>query len=233
MRWRPNVPTGVAHETEVDDVYNGYFIPKGTRILPLDWAFLRNPEKYPDPDNFRPERWLEPGWPTFQAPLTQHPTIKGMTSFGWGQRQCLGMNLTQDELIIACGSLAWAFTLKHKMDPATGEPYPVPTDKSNSLLIIKPDPFKMAFEPRSLERREEALRVWEEAEAEDRRKRVAFLAAAHEARLGQGQSEKAPATTCESVPVTMTETCASVPVKMMPVKVKDEVVVQVSSVFCE
>jgi hypothetical protein len=29
--------SGVAHETEVDDVYNGYFIPKGTRILPLDW----------------------------------------------------------------------------------------------------------------------------------------------------------------------------------------------------
>ncbi|KAK0617637.1 cytochrome P450 [Immersiella caudata] len=194
MRWRPNVPTGVAHETEVDDVYNGYFIPKGTRILPLDWAFLRNPEKYPDPDNFRPERWLEPGWPTFQAPLTQFPTIKGMTSFGWGQRQCLGMNLTQDELIIACGSLAWAFNLKHKINPSTGERYPVPTDKSNSLLIIKPDPFKMAFEPRSKERREEALRIWEEAEGEDRRKRVAFLAAAREAR----HSEKVSMDTYDS-----------------------------------
>lgn len=54
MRWKPNVPTGkltfascsldcysrvtgVAHETEADDFYRGYFIPKGTRILPLDW----------------------------------------------------------------------------------------------------------------------------------------------------------------------------------------------------
>lgn len=36
MRWRPNVPTGVAHETEQEDYYKGYFIPKGTRILPLD-----------------------------------------------------------------------------------------------------------------------------------------------------------------------------------------------------
>ncbi|KAK4443471.1 putative cytochrome P450 E-class, group I [Podospora aff. communis PSN243] len=213
MRWRPNVPTGVAHETEVDDVYNGYFIAKGTRILPLDWAFLRNPEKYPDPENFRPERWLEPGWPTFQAPLTQYPTIKGMTSFGWGQRQCLGMNLTQDELIVACGSLAWAFNLKHKVNRETGETYPVPTDKSNSLLIIKPDPFKMAFEPRSKERREEALRIWEEAEVEDRRKRVSFLAAAREAR----QSEKVAISPCTGIPVSM-----------MPVK--DEVAVQVTSV---
>lgn len=28
---------GVAHETEQDDYYRGYFIEKGTRILPLDW----------------------------------------------------------------------------------------------------------------------------------------------------------------------------------------------------
>ena len=40
MRWKPNVPTGVAHETEQDDYYNGYFIEKGTRILPLDWYVL-------------------------------------------------------------------------------------------------------------------------------------------------------------------------------------------------
>ena len=36
MRWRPNVPTGVAHEVEADDFYNGWLIPKGSRILPLD-----------------------------------------------------------------------------------------------------------------------------------------------------------------------------------------------------
>ncbi|CCC05102.1 hypothetical protein SMACR_07759 [Sordaria macrospora] len=175
MRWKPNVPTGVAHETEADDHYQGYFIPKGTRILPLDWCFLRNPTKYPDPDNFRPERWLEPGWPTYQEPLTQYPTIKGLTSFGWGQRQCLGMSLTQDELIVGCGALAWLFNLKHKRDPVTGEKLPVPLDKSNSLLIIKPDPFQMAFEPRSEKRKMEALRFWEEAETKDFAKREQWL----------------------------------------------------------
>ena len=29
---------GVAHETEQDDYYRGQFIPKGARILPLDWS---------------------------------------------------------------------------------------------------------------------------------------------------------------------------------------------------
>ncbi|KAF1981674.1 cytochrome P450 [Aulographum hederae CBS 113979] len=174
MRWKPNVPTGVAHEVEADDFYRGCFIPKGTRILPLDIAFLRNPVKYPDPESYRPERWLESGWPTFQEPLTQFPTIKGLTSFGWGQRACLGQTLTQDELIIACGGLCWAFNLKQKVDPVTGEKIEIDLNKSNSLLIVKPDPFQMAFEPRSGERREEVVRLWEEAEKRDVEEREAF-----------------------------------------------------------
>ncbi|KAH4961629.1 hypothetical protein HBI38_148950 [Parastagonospora nodorum] len=175
MRWKPTVPTGVAHEAEADDWFRGYFIPKGTRILPLDWAFLRNPAKYPDPDTFRPERWLEAGWPTFQEPLTKYPTIHGMSSFGWGQRQCLGMSVTRDETITGCGALMWAFNLKKKVNAATGEEIEVPTAKSNSLLIIKPDPFEMAFEPRSAKRREEVLSIWRDAEAKDLVERADFL----------------------------------------------------------
>lgn len=178
MRWKPTVPTGVAHECEADDWYGGYFIPKGTRILPLDYAFLRNPVKYPDPESFRPERWLEPEWPTFQGPLTKFPMITGMTSFGWGQRQCLGMSITRDETITGCGGLMWAFNLKRKVDPISRKEIEVPLDKSNSLLIIKPDPFEMAFEPRSERRKSEIARQWREAEAKDTADRAAFLRAA-------------------------------------------------------
>ncbi|KAG9998874.1 cytochrome P450, partial [Aureobasidium melanogenum] len=178
MRWRPNVPTGVAHEAEQDDYYRGYFIPKGVRILPLDYAFLLNPVKYPDPESYRPERWLEADWPTYQEPLTQYPTIKGMTSFGFGQRQCLGMSLTQDELIVACGALAWAYNLKRKVDPVTGREIEVPTDKCNSLLIVKPDPFEMAFEPRSEARKADVIREWKMSEAKDLEERAAYAKAA-------------------------------------------------------
>jgi hypothetical protein len=166
---------GVAHECEGDDWFQGYFIPKGTRILPLDWAFLRNPVKYPQPDEYRPERWLEAGWPTFQEPLTRYPDIVGMTSFGWGQRQCLGMSITRDETVTACGGLMWAFNLKRKVDATTGKEIEVPLNKSNSLLIIKPDPFEMAFEPRSEKRRQEVLDQWREAEVKDLEERAEFL----------------------------------------------------------
>ncbi|KAK5145100.1 hypothetical protein LTR04_001400 [Oleoguttula sp. CCFEE 6159] len=178
MRWKPNVPTGVAHEVEADDFYKGYFIPKGTRILPLDWAFLRNAVKYPDPENFRPERWLEPGWPTYQEPLTVYPNVKGMSSFGHGQRQCLGQTLTQDELLIACGALAWAFNMKKKVDPVTKQEIDIDLNKSNSLLIVKPDNFEMAFEPRSEKKKAEIAEQWRVADAKDQAERKAFLEAA-------------------------------------------------------
>lgn len=141
-------------------------------------AFLLSPVKYPDPENFRPERWLEAGWPTYQEPLTQYPQLKGMTSFGFGQRQCLGMSLTQDELVLACGSLAWSFNLKRKVDPKTGQEIEVPTDESGSLLIIKPDPFQMAFEPRSEKKTAGIIRMWEESDAKDKEDREAFIKAA-------------------------------------------------------
>lgn len=98
-----------------------------------------------------------------------------MTSFGWGQRQCLGQSVTQDELVVACGALAWCFNLKHKVDPKTGEKIHIPLDKSNSLLIVKPDPFEMAFEPRSEKRKQEAIQAWHEAEAKDQKQRADFL----------------------------------------------------------
>lgn len=105
-----------------------------------------------------------------------------MTSFGWGQRQCLGQSITQDELIVACGALSWCFNLRHKKDPVTGCDLPVPLDRSNSLLIIKPNPFQMEFEPRSQERKKEALRLWVESDLKDKRERADFLRAAESGR---------------------------------------------------
>jgi hypothetical protein len=141
-------------------------------------AFLRNPVKYPDPEQFRPERWLEPGWPTYKAPLTVYPMVKGMSSFGYGQRACLGQTLTQDELLVACGGLLWAFNMKKKINPVTGLELEISTTASNSLLIIKPDPFEMAFHPRNEARKADIIRSWKETEQRDTEDRQMFAKAA-------------------------------------------------------
>lgn len=88
------------------------------------------------------------------------------------------MSITRDETITGCGGLMWAFNLTRKVDPVSRREVEVPLDKSNSLLIIKPDPFEMAFEPRSQARKAEIAEQWKEAEAKDTAVRAAFLRAA-------------------------------------------------------
>jgi cytochrome P450 len=37
IRWRPPVPTGIPHYLTQDDEYDGFHIPKGSTIHPLEW----------------------------------------------------------------------------------------------------------------------------------------------------------------------------------------------------
>ncbi|QDS71065.1 hypothetical protein FKW77_008760 [Venturia effusa] len=111
IRWRPPVPTGIPHYLTADDEYNGYHIPKGSVIHPLEWAISRDPGMYPDPEAFNPLRWIDPSFPTYKAPITHYPTIVNMSQFGYGRRTCQGMTVTEADLIAGIGSMAWLFDI--------------------------------------------------------------------------------------------------------------------------
>jgi len=53
------VRADLPHRLTKDDIYEGMFIPKGAFIFGNIWAILRDPTLYPDPDAFKPERWLQ------------------------------------------------------------------------------------------------------------------------------------------------------------------------------
>jgi cytochrome P450 len=36
-RWHSVTPTGIAHRAAEDDIHEGYFIPKGTLVIPNIW----------------------------------------------------------------------------------------------------------------------------------------------------------------------------------------------------
>ena len=40
IRWHPVLPLGIPHKTIKEDVYNGYYIPAGTMIIPNGWCVL-------------------------------------------------------------------------------------------------------------------------------------------------------------------------------------------------
>ncbi|RMX80617.1 hypothetical protein D0867_16369, partial [Hortaea werneckii] len=121
LRWRQSTPLGVPHEALEDDVYDGYLIKKGTMLHANHFLISREENMYPKPNQFVPERWLDPSYPTYKEPLTEFPNLRGDISFGYGNRSCPGVDLTYFELCTLFGALAWSFDIKAK--EGTTPPY--------------------------------------------------------------------------------------------------------------
>jgi cytochrome P450 len=86
LRVRPVVPIVVRMLTEEFEL-DGYRLPVGTRITPSICLVNRNSRVYEDPDEFRPERFLENGPETFS-----------WIPFGGGIRRCIGASFAQLEM---------------------------------------------------------------------------------------------------------------------------------------
>nr|CAD7569362.1 unnamed protein product [Timema californicum] len=53
------IPLSVIKKCTEDTYFQGYFIPKGTMVVPNLWAAHMDPEFWGDPENFRPDRFLD------------------------------------------------------------------------------------------------------------------------------------------------------------------------------
>ena len=161
LRWRPPVPTGIPHELIQDDFYNGYHIPAKSVMHPFEWGMSRNANKYPMPDVFNPDRWVDPNFPTYQEPLSKYPTICQYSQFGYGRRTCQGQEVTEADLFCGVGAMAWGFNISKAINPSTGLEIPVPEMTYTELLIAKPKPFIFSIQPRSEKRRERIRELYE------------------------------------------------------------------------
>ncbi|KIJ50984.1 hypothetical protein M422DRAFT_159164 [Sphaerobolus stellatus SS14] len=111
LRWFPVVPTGLPHATTMEDVYEGYRIPSGSIVIPNTWKMLHDPETYPDPYVFRPERFIPDT--TGRTP-ERDPSITG--SFGFGRRICAGRNLAEATLWLTIATLLTVFDFANAVD---------------------------------------------------------------------------------------------------------------------
>ncbi|KAF8872239.1 cytochrome P450 [Infundibulicybe gibba] len=97
MRWQPVVPLGVPHTSNTDDIYKGFFIPKGSIVFANVWAMTHDENTYKDPDHFRPERHFDD-----QGKLGKNDTI---LTFGFGKRVCAGRHLASSTVWLTITSV--------------------------------------------------------------------------------------------------------------------------------
>jgi cytochrome P450 len=89
---------------------NGYAIDEGSVVVVSPWLLHHDPRWWPEPDSFRPERWLDddPGRPRY-----------AFIPFGGGPRVCIGEPFARLEAAMLLASIArrWRFASTTDREP--------------------------------------------------------------------------------------------------------------------
>ncbi|KAF9000229.1 cytochrome P450 [Cyathus striatus] len=114
-RWSPVAPLGLPHRVSADDHYEGYFIPKGTKIVANIWALTHDEETYPNPSVFDPERHLgdNPQMDPFKF------------AFGFGRRSCPGSHFAEMSIFLTVSSILATYNIGKPLDKDGKETEPL------------------------------------------------------------------------------------------------------------
>ncbi|GAB0201666.1 steroid 21-hydroxylase [Grus japonensis] len=130
LRLRPPAPLALPHcarrHTSVGDIT----VPAGSILVPNLLAAHQDPDTWHHPEDFLPERFLEPGAPW-----------RALVPFGCGARSCLGEGLARAELFVFLGKILQEFRLE---PPAPGV---LPCLDVSAGTVLRCPPFRVRMVP--------------------------------------------------------------------------------------
>ncbi|PPQ81814.1 hypothetical protein CVT25_013650 [Psilocybe cyanescens] len=158
LRWNPVTPLGLPHMVTNDDEFNGndccrkfmasflgIFSPSSTgAYLGSYRGILNDPNIYPDPRRFSPDRFMGEA----DKSPSQHlsPTDTLSVAFGYGRRFCPGRHMGESQVWISVACILSAFDITPALDE-NGRPIEV-VPAFSSGMICHPLPFKFSITPR-------------------------------------------------------------------------------------
>lgn len=102
MRLYPPVAGLMTRRATADLIVQGQTIPRRTLLRITPWVLQRDPRNFPEPDVFRPERFL---------PDAPAPQRGASIAFGTGPRVCIGQHFALLEMTLAAAMLLQRWTL--------------------------------------------------------------------------------------------------------------------------
>ncbi|XP_006366469.1 cytochrome P450 CYP82D47-like [Solanum tuberosum] len=130
-------PLLLPHESIEDCVVSGYDIPKGTRLLVNVWKLRNDPKIWPNPHEFKPERFL-----TTHKNVDVRGNHFELIPFGTGRRICPGTSFALQVVQYVLAILLQGFDIKRPSDEA------IDMSESFGLTILKASPLEVHPTPR-------------------------------------------------------------------------------------
>ncbi|OJJ33663.1 hypothetical protein ASPWEDRAFT_173101 [Aspergillus wentii DTO 134E9] len=160
FRMRPPTNMGIPHYTTADITYKQHTIPKNSMIIMQQYPLHYDPSLFPDPETFKPERYLNHPHGSGVYATMADPYERDHWSFGAGRRICVGIHLAENSLFITIAKILWAFNI------VAAEKVDLSDDAYEPGMMTIPKPFSVRFESRSAEVEEVVRGEWELAERE-------------------------------------------------------------------
>ncbi|XP_069830132.1 cytochrome P450 2K4-like [Dendropsophus ebraccatus] len=104
QRFGDILPVNLPHATTRDITFRGYFLPKGTTVIPLLHSALRDEAYFEKPYEFYPEHFLDL--------YGKFKRNEAFIPFSLGKRSCAGENLAKIEIFLFFTTLLQNFTFK-------------------------------------------------------------------------------------------------------------------------
>ncbi|THU84659.1 cytochrome P450 [Dendrothele bispora CBS 962.96] len=137
-RWQPVLPLALPHRAIKQDQYKGYYIPANATVIGNAWAILHDKNMFPEPDSFKPERFIND--PSLSDPAD-------IAAFGFGRRVCAGKGMAIDSVWIVMASILAVLDISKAVDETGNEITPLVALVPES--IKHPVPFKCHIKARS------------------------------------------------------------------------------------
>ncbi|CAG9981150.1 unnamed protein product [Clonostachys byssicola] len=136
-RWQSVIPQGLAHSSDEDQVFQGYFIPKGAAVIANTFAYTRDPRVYHDPEAFLPERYMAP----------YHELDPKEFVFGLGRRICPARFFADQSLFLTIAQTIAVFNISRAVDSQGFEIDPILEVQPGIVAHPKEYPYRLT--PRS------------------------------------------------------------------------------------
>ncbi|XP_050386716.1 cytochrome P450 CYP82D47-like [Argentina anserina] len=137
LRLYPAAPLAAPHEFNEDCTIAGYKVPKGTRLITNIWKVQTDPQTWPEPLQFKPERFL-----TTHKDVDVRGQNFELIPFGSGRRSCPAVSFSLQMVQSTLASFLQAFQISSPSNAL------IDMSESFGATNVKATPLEVLIKPR-------------------------------------------------------------------------------------